>query len=93
MPRRLQFPANFLVVVNFPVESDCRVAIVADEGLVTAAKVDNLQAHGAKRRRAAFEYAVLVGTAMRDDLRDALGQAPAHDPVETCISRDTTHLR
>jgi hypothetical protein len=29
---------------------------------------------------------------MRDGLRDAMGYAPAHDPVETCKSRDTTHL-
>jgi hypothetical protein len=92
MPQRFQFPANFLVVVNLPVEGDSRVAIAADEWLVTAAKVDNLQAHGTKRRHAAFEYALLVGTAMREGLRDAMGYAPAHDPIETCKSRDTTHF-
>ena len=93
MPRFFQFPPNFPVVIDFTVEDDSRAAIVAQEWLVSAPEVDNLQAHGTERRHAAFEYSLLIGTAMRDGFGDAMGHGPAHRPVETCKPGDSTHLR
>ena len=55
---------QFPMVVDLAVEDDDRVAIVADDRLIAAVEVDDLEAHGAQRRLAAFEDALLVGTAM-----------------------------
>src|SRR5689334_1200240 len=44
MSQRFQFLANFPVVVDFAVEGNRRVPIVADDGLVSAFQVDDLEA-------------------------------------------------
>ena len=78
MPQRLQFVADFAVVVDFAVERDGGVAVVADDRLVAAGQIDDLQAHRAQGRDAAFEDAVLVGPAMVERFRDPVGNPPAH---------------
>jgi hypothetical protein len=52
------------VIVDFPIERDCSSAIVADDGLIAAAQVDDLQPHGAQRRHAAFKHTLLVRSTM-----------------------------
>ena len=85
--------ADFQVIVDFAVEGDGGVAVVADEGLIAARQVDDLQADGAQRGLAAFEDALLVGPAMVQRFGDPVGDAPAHHSVQTCKSRNPAHLQ
>ena len=80
------------MVVDFSVERNRRVAIVADNRLVSAFQVDDLQPDRAQRRLAAFEDTLLVGSTMRKRFRDALRHAPAGVLIETSKPRDSTHL-
>ena len=68
------------MVVDLAVEGDRRIAVVADDRLIAARQVDDLQPHGAQRRLAAFENPLLVRPAMGQRFRDPLGDRLATGP-------------
>src|SRR5205807_631473 len=78
--------------VDFAVERDRGIPVVAHDRLVSAGKVDDLQTHRAQGRDAALEHAVLVGPAMVKYFRDPVGYPPAHVSTKACKPRNPTHL-
>ncbi len=92
VPQGLQFTAQFQVVVNLAIEGDGGIAIVADDGLIAAAQVDDFQPHGAQGRQASFQDALLVRPAMQQRQDETLRKAPGRASVETCKACNATHL-
>jgi hypothetical protein len=41
-----QLDSQFLVIVDFAIENDCRVAIIGGNGLASGLQINNLQARG-----------------------------------------------
>jgi hypothetical protein len=80
------------MIVDLPVEDDRCIAIVTQDRLIAATQVDDLQPHRAQRRLAALENPLLVGPAMRNRLRDSLGDSPASFVIAACKPCDSTHL-
>src|ERR1035437_10672703 len=80
------------MVVDFSVEDNRRIPVVTQNRLIPAIQIDDLQAHRAQPRFAAFEHTLLVRTTMRYRLRDALGNALAGALSSMCKPRDSTHL-
>src|ERR1035437_1736300 len=80
------------MVVDFAVEDNRRIPVVTQDRLVPAIQIDDLQAHRAQRRFAAFEHTLLVWPTVRNRFRDALGNALAGALMFTCKPRDSTHL-
>src|SRR5580700_11046666 len=64
VPQLLELPAQFQVIVNFPVEDNCGVAVIGNDGLVSALQVDNFQARRTHRKDARSEHSALIGSAM-----------------------------
>ena len=52
MPQPLKFLSERLMVVNLSVECDDRVVVIADDGLIPASQVDNLEPDRAQRHLA-----------------------------------------
>src|SRR5688500_7107149 len=92
MAARLKLFADLAVVVDFAVEGDCRVAVVSDNRLVAAGKIDDFQANGAESGEIAFEDALLVGAAVVQDFRQAPGKPRARGLPNPRKPRDSTHL-
>ncbi len=80
------------MVVDLAVKCDGGVAVVADEGLIAAAQIDNLQTNGAQRSFTAFEDPLLVRPAMVKCFGDAMGDAPPIGLIQTRKARNPTHL-
>ncbi len=64
VPQFLELRANLEMVVDLAVERHGRVAIVADERLIAAGQIDDLQSDGAQGCLAALENPLLVRAAM-----------------------------
>jgi hypothetical protein len=64
VPQFLELRANLGMVVDLAVEGDGGVAIVADERLIAAGQIDDLQSDGAQSSFAALENPLLVWAAM-----------------------------
>ena len=84
MSQLLEFPAQFQVVVNFAVEDNRSVAIIADDGLVSALQVDNFQARGAHGENARAEHSTLIGPAMSQRCRGLLDALRFGRPIFMC---------
>src|ERR1017187_10145747 len=80
------------MIVDLSVEDNRRIPVVTQDRLIPALQIDDLQAYRAQRRFAAFEYALLVRSAMRYRLRNPLGNSLAGVLIPSCKSRDSTHL-
>jgi len=65
-----ELAAEIGVVVDFPVEDDHRVAVVAADGLLAAGQVDDAQAHGAHRDVFGLVDSLLIGPPVREQARD-----------------------
>src|ERR1035437_485883 len=81
------------MIVDFSVEDNRRIPVVTQNRLIPALQIDDLQAHRAQCRFAAFEHTLLVRPAMRNRFRDALRNSLAGALTSTCKPRDSTHLR
>src|SRR5581483_2148960 len=68
-----QLPAQSGVVVDLAVKGDDRVAVVADDGLIASAEVDDLEADSAQRYAVRLKNALLIGAAMKQRVRNAAG--------------------
>ena len=66
IPALFQFAAQFQVIVDLAVEDDDGVAILGNDGLISARNVDNLQARRAQRDGFGLKDALLVRTAMNE---------------------------
>src|SRR5271169_3213489 len=64
VPQLLELPAQFQVIVNFSVKDNRGVAVIGNDGLVSALQVDNFQARRAHRKNARSEHSALIGSAM-----------------------------
>src|ERR1035438_2292933 len=80
------------MIVNFPVEGNRRIAILADNRLIAPRQIDNLQPHRAKCGFAALKYALLIRSAMRNRSQNALRNSLAPVTPEMCKPRNSTHI-
>jgi hypothetical protein len=80
------------MIVDFSVEDNRCIPIVTQDRLIPAFQIDDLQANRAQRRFAAFEYTLLVWSAMGNRFSDPLGDCPARALTAPCKSRNSTHL-
>src|SRR5579872_4190052 len=91
MPARNELLPDFAVIVDFPVEDERSIAVLAHHRLVAASEVDDLQPNSAQRRLTACEDAVLI----RPPMVQRLGDAPCDVPVRTFPQvrkpRNSTH--
>jgi len=73
-----EFAAQFRVVVDFAVEYDDGVAVVAHDGLVASCEVDDFQADRAERNQFAFPTACWSGPRwIRDEVARRMRSRPA----------------
>src|SRR5664279_3106172 len=80
------------MIVDFSVEDNRRIPVVTQYRLISTAQIDDLQAHRAQCRFAAFEHTLLVRPTMRYRFRDALGNTLACPPAPMRKPCDSTHL-
>jgi hypothetical protein len=64
VPQFLEFRANLQMVVDLAVERDGGIPIVAEERLIAAGEIDDLQSDGAQSCFAALENPLLIRAAM-----------------------------
>ena len=81
------------MVVDLAVENDGRIAVVAEDWLVAAGQVDDLQPHGAQRDFAALEDRLLVRSPVVQSFGDSAADTPVRRSGYTCKSRYPAHPR
>ncbi len=64
----LQFRSYFQMIIDFAIEDDSPLAIVLENGLIAAFKIDDFQAGGAEGKKIGAENPLLVGTSMDERL-------------------------
>src|SRR5271156_3702582 len=69
------------VIVNFPVENQDGIAIVADHRLIAARQIDNLQPHRPQRNMRRFPHTLLIRPAMRQRMCERFDPPPIRDAV------------
>ena len=89
----LQFPSQFLVVVDFAIEHDGYIFIVGQDGLVPGSEIDNLKSRGAQRAQARLKRALLVRPAMSQRGRGALNPASLRQPIFVSETNYSTQAR
>jgi hypothetical protein len=93
VPELFQFSAKFEMVIDFPVKGNRCIAIIRDDGLVSALQIDNFQACRAHREKARTVDSALIRAAMRQrrgGLFDSLG---LRRPIFVCKSRNPAQVR
>src|ERR1035441_545217 len=80
------------MIVDFSVEDDRRIPVATQDRLIPTVQIDDFQAHRAQRRFAAFENTLLVGSPMRNRLRNSLGNSLACALTAPCKSRNSAHF-
>ncbi len=91
MSERLQFGAQFGVVVDFAVVYQHGVAILAAHGLLARDQVDDGEPDRAQRNVSGLENTLLVGAAMNQRRGGALDQAGLNRTVFMSESDDAAH--
>src|SRR5580692_362478 len=81
-----KFPAQLKMVVNLPVEDNRRVAIIRDDGLVSALQVNNFQARSAHRKDARTKNPALIRAAMSQRSGSPFDALRLGGPIFMCES-------
>lgn len=92
MPERLELPAQLGMIVDFAVEDQDGVAVVAAHRLVAVAQVNDLQAHGTKRDVLGLMSSLLVRAAMDQRRGGALDGLSARLAMPMCKPSYSTHV-
>ena len=87
---RFQLPPQLRMIVDFAIEDRDCIPIVAAQGLVAAAEVDNFETDCAERNIARLERALLVRPAMGQRCRDPPDDTTVNSPIPMSKARNST---
>jgi hypothetical protein len=92
MPAAPQLGPQFLMIVDFAIEDDGRVAIFGGNGLVSRLEVNDLQAGCTHRDGMCFEDTLLVGSAVDQRCRRVSNATGIRNPVLMCKAGNPAQL-
>jgi hypothetical protein len=99
MAEAFELTAQFRVVINFTVEDQDGIAVIAQHRLRAVLEINDFQAHRAKRYLRRLPNPLLVRPAVRDRPRDLLnprrirngsGVSESGYPAHLCVEDSTT---
>jgi len=76
MPTSDQLRAQIKIVINFAVQNNLNLAILAGDGLVAAANINNAEPSDRQPNTIANKKTTFIGAAMPNGIRHALEGAP-----------------
>jgi hypothetical protein len=91
-----EFGAQFLVIVDFAVENNNGISVIARDGLVSRLDIDDFQSRRAERDDSGLEHSLLVRPAMNQRssgptnsirIRNPMAVGKAHDAAQVTSPR------
>src|SRR5215467_2112047 len=86
MTQAFQLAAQLVIVIDFAVENQNDVAVVADHRLIAVGEIHDLQPNRAQRHATRLPGPLLIGTSMSQRARDLLDPLAIRLRPEVCKS-------